>query len=836
MKGMKKWLTLSLATAMCLSVVPAPQYAREVKAAEVVVATEGTYGTYGEQLTDDQKAIYRVLQEKYLGADGLSNGVTENLEYTLETPLEYTALEEMQADMSSRVIQDVQYAFFAFEYDYPQLFWMDNVKVTYGYSYSTAGNWYCVKSVTVTPSGNVSVTADSIAAYNASVKAKANEIVAGLSENATEYEYHKAIHDWVCKTASYNYTAAANSNAYPEAYTSEPVFTGDGMVVCEGYGESYKILCDQISRTTDVDLNSILVTGVGVSSSGQPENHLWNLVQLSDGEWYGVDATWDDQVTKEGQEDLRHEYFLCGQNSVCFNGMTFGEDHLADPKIVEGITFQYPTAAEYGYNGYFAEGLTWSFKNGELSIGGAGELPSELLADRVPWRDYKDQITSVKIESGITYIPEGFLKGYDTIETLTIPFIGSHVDSANTEDAVLGHIFGRANAGTVQYYVKADDGRMAGFYYQIPETLREVHVTNETSLPFGAFSGCANLTEIYLNAGITKVESCAFYECSGLKEVYFEGNAPTIVSDAFRECGSLNAYIPAGNTTWTDAVKQNYYASAITWLEKVIVTVDEIVVAQPAAGGVPTTLPGKDGSYTVATTWTTLDGTSVAGTFADRTAYKMTATFTAADGCWFSADTKPTQLKVQLPSGDTAIVKLGNDKAAVSADEKTITVTNTFFSTQNFRGGSLRKTLSDGTEYENAKKTGIRFGYHLYQMEGYTLTDWNWSWGTNVNNLKTKVQGVNCVVSKKVENAWNSNLVILNVPVDNYKTVIYTNMVMTYTNDSTGEEVVIDTGIVTRTVYDVANDAVNNPVKPGDKEYGQKILSAYENNGWTGYY
>ena len=34
------------------------------------VATEGNYGTYGEQLTDEQKAIYRVLQEKYLGADG----------------------------------------------------------------------------------------------------------------------------------------------------------------------------------------------------------------------------------------------------------------------------------------------------------------------------------------------------------------------------------------------------------------------------------------------------------------------------------------------------------------------------------------------------------------------------------------------------------------------------------------------------------------------------------------------------------------------------------------------------------------------------------------------
>ena len=464
MKGMKKWLTLSLATAMCLSVVPAPQYAREVKAAEAVMATEGTYGTYGEQLTDAQKAIYRELQEKYLGADGLSNGVTENLVYTLETPLEYTTSEEMSTDMSTRVIKDVQYAFFAFEYDYPQLFWMDTVKVSYGYSYSTAGDWYCVKSITVTPSGKVSVTADSIASYNASVTAVASEITAGLSADATEYEYHKAIHDWVCETASYNYTAAANSNTYPEAYTSEPVFTGDGMVVCEGYGESYKILCDQISRTTDMDLDCILITGVGVSSNGN-ENHLWNLVQFSDGKWYGVDATWDDQ-----QSGMQYDYLLCGKKSVCFNGRTFEADHLADPEIVEGITFQYPTAAEYGYNGYFAEGLTWSFKNGELSIGGAGELPVYASEDRAPWRDYEDQITSVKIGLGITSIPEGFLGGYDAIETLTIPFIGSHADSANTQDAVLGHIFGRANEGTVQYYIK-NDGNLTCRYVVFYEKL-----------------------------------------------------------------------------------------------------------------------------------------------------------------------------------------------------------------------------------------------------------------------------------------------------------------------------------------------------------------------------
>ena len=41
--------------------------------------------------------------------------------------------------------------------------------------------------------------------------------------------------------------------------------------------------------------------------------------------WYVVDATWDDQNT-----GLCYDYFLCGDKSPCFNGLTFAQDHIKE--------------------------------------------------------------------------------------------------------------------------------------------------------------------------------------------------------------------------------------------------------------------------------------------------------------------------------------------------------------------------------------------------------------------------------------------------------------------------------------------------------------------------
>ena len=59
-----------------------------------------------------------------------------------------------------------------------------------------------------------------------------------------------------------------------------------------------------------------LVIGKGTNSSGKSENHAWNYVKL-DGNYYAVDATWDDPIV-EGNTNItstiRHKFYSITKN------------------------------------------------------------------------------------------------------------------------------------------------------------------------------------------------------------------------------------------------------------------------------------------------------------------------------------------------------------------------------------------------------------------------------------------------------------------------------------------------------------------------------------------
>lgn len=151
-----------------------------------------------------------------------------------------------------------------------------------------------------------------------------------------------------------------------------------------------------------------------------------------------------------------------------------------------------------------------------------------------------------------------------------------------------------------------------------------------------------------------------------------------------------------------------------------------------------------------------------------------------------------------------------------------------------FRGGGLRKShatvdadgnITEETVYADGNKTSIRFGYKMYEtFNGYELTGWKWNWGTDRTILNKEVIGSNKLPMENEAGVVTSNLVIQNVPVANYKTPIYTNLILTYTNEQTSEVLTIDTGIQERTVYQVAERTIDKEV---DAEYGTKIISAY---------
>lgn len=135
-----------------------------------------------------------------------------------------------------------------------------------------------------------------------------------------------------------------------------------------------------------------------------------------------------------------------------------------------------------------------------------------------------------------------------------------------------------------------------------------------------------------------------------------------------------------------------------------------------------------------------------------------------------------------------------------------------------FKGMSLRKKLSDGTPYENYDKTSIRFGYELYDVAGYTMSDWSWRWGLSPDSMKATVDGE--YKTEETTGVYTTNLVIQNVPKEYYSKPIYAELITEYTNED-GEKLILYSGVEERDIESVATEALENP---NDADYAQKLL------------
>ena len=122
-------------------------------------------------------------------------------------------------------------------------------------------------------------------------------IEAAIKEDVTHmdlngYKVHdlKAIHDYICNNAMYDWDLQ-NSTIYD--------FFVVGTVHCAGYARTFKAICDYVGLEVD-----IVVGTVG------GEGHAWNSVVI-DGQKYYIDCTWDD--TEDGQ--VSYEHFLTNEPS-----------------------------------------------------------------------------------------------------------------------------------------------------------------------------------------------------------------------------------------------------------------------------------------------------------------------------------------------------------------------------------------------------------------------------------------------------------------------------------------------------------------------------------------
>lgn len=121
---------------------------------------------------------------------------------------------------------------------------------------------------------------------------KVEEILDHIMEpGMSDYEKELAIHDYLVVHCQYGFTESSKEYAY-RAYGA----LVQNKAVCNGYTEATALLL------SCVGIENQIITG-----TADGELHAWNMVCL-DGNWYHVDATWDDPLPDRGVF-AGHEYF-----------------------------------------------------------------------------------------------------------------------------------------------------------------------------------------------------------------------------------------------------------------------------------------------------------------------------------------------------------------------------------------------------------------------------------------------------------------------------------------------------------------------------------------------
>lgn len=299
-------------------------------------------GCYGDQLTGLSREFYDVLVARYA-----RNRTAGSYQYTLKNAVTFRAQVEEgdiienheYTEAKNKIRAAMQMAMDAFSYDHPEVFWMRAGRHAYDVGAKLENGIWTGKitAVTVMPEEIYPGASGKIKEYNAAVERAADEVKARLENNADRYDVLKHIHNYICEQAYYP------SGGGLKVHSTEPFFLGDKGVVCEGYAKTLKVLCDQFQ------IPCACVSGGAVNQKGKSEDHMWNYVQMEDGSWYLVDATWDDQKDK-----VYDTYFLAGWDSLGFNGIKISDERQEnrDFSSTEIMLFSYPELSQNSYKGH----------------------------------------------------------------------------------------------------------------------------------------------------------------------------------------------------------------------------------------------------------------------------------------------------------------------------------------------------------------------------------------------------------------------------------------------------------------------------------------------------
>ena len=126
------------------------------------------------------------------------------------------------------------------------------------------------------------------------IEKKVDELYSQLVNPASSIENNiMSIHDYIINNSKYDSDRSDNNIInYKSNIAYGPLF--EGYAICGGYTDLMELFLEKMN-----------VKSFKISS----DDHVWNAVFINNN-WYHLDLTWDDPVSKDGKDYLEHNYFL----------------------------------------------------------------------------------------------------------------------------------------------------------------------------------------------------------------------------------------------------------------------------------------------------------------------------------------------------------------------------------------------------------------------------------------------------------------------------------------------------------------------------------------------
>lgn len=314
----------------------------DASAAEMEIAVHGLTafdGCYGNQLDGAAREVYDAMvrcyvQEKETGElkIKLNDVITFQTVGTVDENGRLIWNSSENAEYQQKLTYVMQAAYDAFIYDHPEIFWMDKFGYKTKISFSGSAGSYTgtIAEMTLTPTELYTGAAAEADQFEQRVAEVSSQL--GLSSASTKYEIVSAIHNYLCEILTYEEGAYAHSPA--------GVFLKDKRVVCEGYAKAFQILCNRHG------VACILVVG-NVSGA-----HMWNYVQMEDGNWYLVDVTWDDR-----NDSVNTTYLLAGSSTIGYKNIPIAQERSVYTNFSSAVytqQFALPILSDTAYSSYTA--------------------------------------------------------------------------------------------------------------------------------------------------------------------------------------------------------------------------------------------------------------------------------------------------------------------------------------------------------------------------------------------------------------------------------------------------------------------------------------------------